>query len=279
VLSGPSYTSKFPTVVVRAGETGQLSKLLSGQALQESDSIISGFDNRTSDLVTDHLTDRAQSFAGLHEGAGEEAFVRDLLTAQNQAGLVRDLPELDLGSVDTSGYVAVSQRVSPAVTCFQQGLTRCATVKHEGLWGTGWDTHASIQLQSGHYETLFADLLIILNTLENTPGEIEDTLADEVVVVVFSEMGRTPKINAQGGKDHWTDTSAMILGPGVSGGRVIGGFDDTLLGKRVDLSSGEFSESGTRLTSAHLGATILALGDVDPGDYLGSVSPIGAVLG
>ncbi|MEE2751022.1 MAG: DUF1501 domain-containing protein [Myxococcota bacterium] len=279
VLSGPSYTAKHPTVVVRAGETGQLSKLLSGEALQESDSILSGFDPRMTDLVAAHVNSRAGAFAGLRTGVGEAGFVRDLSNAHEQLALVRDLPDLDLGSVDTSGYVPVSQRVSPAITCFRQGITRCATVKHEGLWGTGWDTHAAIQLQGDHYETLFADLLLIQDMLENTPGEVEASLADEVVMVVFSEMGRTPKVNAQGGKDHWTDTSAMILGPGVSGGRVIGAYDDVLLGQKVDLASGELSESGTRLTSAHLGATILALGDVDPGDYLGSVPPIGAVLG
>ncbi len=109
VLSGPSFTAKYPTVVVRAGETGQLSKLLSGQALRESDSIIPGFDARTAELVAAHANSRVQAFAGLHTGQGEEAFVRDLLIAQNQVGLVRDLPDLDLGSVAGSLEVILPQ--------------------------------------------------------------------------------------------------------------------------------------------------------------------------
>jgi len=150
-------------------------------------------------------------------------------------------------------------------------------VKHEGLWGTGWDTHAGIGTQSAHFQVLFTDLLSIQEKLEQMPGELEPTLAEEVVVVVFSEMGRMPQTNSQGGKDHWTETSALVYGPGVAGGQVIGGFDDSLMGRRIDLTTGGVDAGGERLTSAHLGATVLALGDVDPTAYLG-VEPIGAAL-
>ena len=62
-------------------------------------------------------------------------------------------------------------------------------------------------------------------------------------------------------------------GAGVAGGRVVGAYDDTLLGRRVDLASGEVTDSGTLLGSEHIGATILALADVDS-----EFSPISAVL-
>ena len=71
VLSGPSYTARHPTVVVRAGETGQLTKLLDGSALQESDSMVSGFDPRMTDLVAAHVNSRAADFAALRTGMGE----------------------------------------------------------------------------------------------------------------------------------------------------------------------------------------------------------------
>lgn len=36
-------------------------------------------------------------------------------------------------------------------------------------------------------------------------------LLDETLVVVLSEMGRTPKLNADGGRDHWTNCYSVML--------------------------------------------------------------------
>jgi len=85
---------------------------------------------------------------------------------------------------------------------------------------------------------------------------------------VLSEMGRHPQINDSGGRDHWTYTSAMLLGAGVRGGQVIGELDEDFQGRPVDLVTGEARDDGTGLVPGHLGATLLALGGVDPGDVL-----------
>jgi len=51
-------------------------------------------------------------------------------------------------------------------------------------------------------------------------------LLDETLVVVMSEMGRTPKINANGGRDHWTSCySVLFAGAGIRGGTVYGESD------------------------------------------------------
>src|SRR5713226_1887530 len=51
-------------------------------------------------------------------------------------------------------------------------------------------------------------------------------LLDETLVVVMSEMGRTPKINANGGRDHWTYCySVLFAGAGIRGGTVCGASD------------------------------------------------------
>lgn len=51
-------------------------------------------------------------------------------------------------------------------------------------------------------------------------------LLDETLVVVMGEFGRTPKINAQGGRDHWGNVfSVMLAGGPVPGGAVIGASD------------------------------------------------------
>jgi uncharacterized protein (DUF1501 family) len=51
-------------------------------------------------------------------------------------------------------------------------------------------------------------------------------LLDETVVAVLSEMGRTPKINKNGGRDHYPPVWTNILaGGGIKGGQVIGSSD------------------------------------------------------
>jgi hypothetical protein len=51
-------------------------------------------------------------------------------------------------------------------------------------------------------------------------------LLDETLVVVMSEMGRTPQVNASGGRDHWTFCySVLLAGAGIRGGSVYGASD------------------------------------------------------
>ena len=61
-------------------------------------------------------------------------------------------------------------------------------------------------------------------------------------------------------------------------GQVLGGLDTVGRGQRVDLASGDITESGTALLPEHLGATLLALGDVDPADYISNPQPIAAAM-
>ncbi len=51
-------------------------------------------------------------------------------------------------------------------------------------------------------------------------------IRDKLVVVIQSEMGRTPFYNKGEGKDHWSIGSVMFLGAGIRGNRVIGSTDD-----------------------------------------------------
>ena len=51
-------------------------------------------------------------------------------------------------------------------------------------------------------------------------------IRDKLVIVIQSEMGRTPNYNKGNGKDHWSVGSIMFMGPGVKGNRVIGATDD-----------------------------------------------------
>jgi hypothetical protein len=59
-------------------------------------------------------------------------------------------------------------------------------------------------------------------------------LRDKLVVVIQSEMGRTPTYNKGNGKDHWSIGSAMFLGPGIKGDRIVGATDEKQFAVPVD---------------------------------------------
>jgi hypothetical protein len=83
----------------------------------------------------------------------------------------------------------------------------------------GWDHHyRNFQiLQDRHAPWLDQALAALLHDLSDR-GLLETTL-----VIAVGEFGRSPKINATAGRDHWEHCySALVAGGGVKGGRVIG---------------------------------------------------------
>ncbi|MEC8381733.1 MAG: transcriptional initiation protein Tat, partial [Myxococcota bacterium] len=82
-----------------------------------------------------------------------------------------------------------------------------------------------------------------------------------------------------GGRDHWTFTSALLMGAGIKGNQSIGGLDSKAIGRPISLETGEMTDNGVMLLPQHLGATLLALGDVDYGRHVNQdVHPISAVM-
>ncbi len=51
----------------------------------------------------------------------------------------------------------------------------------------------------------------------------ERGLSDQILLVATGEMGRTPRINRRGGRDHWSRLAPLLIyGGGTRGGQVIG---------------------------------------------------------
>ena len=88
--------------------------------------------------------------------------------------------------------------------------------------GQNWDAHNDNAGQHKNHLLPLADqsLSALIEDLDQR-GLLESTL-----VVACGEFGRTPKINANGGRDHWPDCySVFLAGGGVSGGAVYGASD------------------------------------------------------
>jgi hypothetical protein len=91
-----------------------------------------------------------------------------------------------------------------------------------GIDHSGWDHHFTIfpSLKKDmlpHVDRAFSALIADLEQR----GLLKSTL-----VVMMGEMGRTPGINPQAGRDHWSMAQSVIFsGGGVKQGRVIGATD------------------------------------------------------
>jgi hypothetical protein len=86
----------------------------------------------------------------------------------------------------------------------------------------GWDTH------SKNFPALQDELLPMLD--QGLSALLEDLeqrgLLGQTLVVVMGEFGRTPKVNSNGGRDHWgLCQSVLLAGGGIRGGQVYGSSD------------------------------------------------------
>jgi len=273
VLDGPSFPGRLGTVVTRTGGGGQLEDLLSGDILDDSEIPIRPLDYRSEDLVDRYLERRAQAELLSAKSPEQER----LLAAYDQS-LQRSLNLKSLkDDVDWGAGTLFGQQIKVGVAALSLGISRCITMHFKE---NSWDTHQdNMALQSENFSSLYNYLLVLMDTLEVNPGTSPGaTLADETLVVVLSEMGRTPQLNSDEGRDHWPCTSMMLVGPGISGGRVIGEFNDFFYGAEIDPGSGEKDSGGILMTSANVGATLTKLADVDSEEFLPGVATIPGLL-
>lgn len=123
----------------------------------------------------------------------------------------------------------------------------------------GWDTHDDVvtrlrdgytgaQVPVGKIPSLDLALSALVQDL------VERGLWESTLVIVMGEFGRTPKLNAQAGRDHWPRCfSVAVSGGGTRTGQVIGESD----------SRGE-SPREQPVTPADLVYSLFQLLDIDP---------------
>jgi Protein of unknown function (DUF1501) len=81
-----------------------------------------------------------------------------------------------------------------------------------------WDSHgANFDLVRDHGAKLDQCLSALIQDLD------QRGILDDVTVIAWGEFGRTPKINAGAGRDHWAPVScAFLAGGGIRAGQAIG---------------------------------------------------------
>lgn len=92
-----------------------------------------------------------------------------------------------------------------------------------GVDAPGWDVHFNC------FPSLQTDLIPYADrAFSALITDLEQRgLLDETLVVMMGEMGRTPRVNAQAGRDHWSMAQTIIFaGGGTRPGQVIGATDE-----------------------------------------------------
>ena len=205
-----------------------------------------------------YLDQRRSRFTERMGARAESARVATLQAAIERQRALEDstlLEELEFGDSGT-----IQSQCTLAASLLGAGFCYSASING----GTNWDTHDDISQQHGLYDTLFGGLNVLVDALK------VENIWEDTIVVVISEMTRTPLMNRDGGKDHWPNTSALLFGGGLDGGRTLGGSSqDTLDALPVNLASGELdSSSDTVITYGRFAAGVLHATGVDTSAYL-----------
>lgn len=137
----------------------------------------------------------------------------------------------------------LAQQAEIALASFKAGVCVSANLSIGQF-----DSHAN---NDADQMKLIPEFLAGIAHLVRRAGELK--IREQLVVVIQSEMGRTPDYNAGNGKDHWSIGSAMFLGRGVKGNRVLGATDAKQFAVLLDPAKLALDkEKGVRVRPEHV---------------------------
>jgi hypothetical protein len=146
-------------------------------------------------------------------------------------------------------------RAALAVRAITSGSCRCVSfVIADGLdthEGNTWDIVQGPSQAAG-FNTI-ARMMDDLSSVE-VPDGSGDSYMDRTNIIAYSEFGRTPRINAYGGRDHWLANSLLLAGADIQGGQVLGGTSDVGMAPLpINVATGAIDlAEGVALRPAHV---------------------------
>ncbi len=147
----------------------------------------------------------------------------------------------------------LSQQADIALASFKAGVCVSANLSIGQF-----DSHANNDVDQ---MKLIPEFLAGIRYLLHRAEELK--IRDRLVVIVQSEMGRTPTYNNGNGKDHWSIGSIMFLGRGIKGNRVLGATDEKQF--QVPLDPQKLTcdrEKGTRVRPEHIHTALRELAGI-----------------
>ena len=274
VLGRTSFTGDYASLAARAGTANQIGTLLDPVRAfpPESGDFTPRFapDMEESELIRQHVLARAERVKTVRGAMGKNAsryqdFIDSLARGDELAAAA------EFGDFSYTIDLGVQSQI--ALDVLEQDISRVIQMELGGF-----DTHTLNMQQATLQDTFFAGLSALIDELSIRDGaEAGNKLIDETVVLVVSEMGRTPLLNDAQGKDHWPVTSALVIGGGSSGGRALGATDDDLLSRTVDMQTGTAMDDGGSLDYTSFAAGLLGLVGVDFTEHLPGAEPFDAL--
>ena len=185
------------------------------ERLQDREALRSSFDNLRRDI------DQSGNFEGLDE------FSRQALgiLSSSKLGEALDLTNEDPRTLERYGKPDPEWRAdgAPKMTTNLLLARRLveAGARYVSLNFSRWDWH------SENFKRGRTDIPMLDKALCALVEDIHDRgMEKDVSIVCWGEFGRTPKINAKGGRDHWPKANFCLLaGGGMKTGQVIGSTD------------------------------------------------------
>jgi uncharacterized protein (DUF1501 family) len=127
--------------------------------------------------------------------------------------------------MDSNGAPRVPQSMLLARRLVEAGA-RVVTLNY-----SKWDWHGGRNVEGRADNSIFVreqeDFPIFDNCVSALVADLHVRgLADDCSVIIMGEFGRTPRISAQIGRDHWPNVNcALLAGGGMRTGQVIGATD------------------------------------------------------
>lgn len=246
----------------RVGNTNSLTRLAFPNQIDPSNAESVYHSQGTWDAIMAHRRKRLENLEGNSGLPRVQKAMNHLYVTRESSNELKLLKEY-LPQLDNSNN-PLRRQAQLAIAAYKAGIAASAN-----LTVGGFDTHGD------HDNRQFNALMRYTEGVTFLMEEAErQEIADKIVVVMGSDFGRTPGYNMNMGKDHWSITSMMVMGPGIPGNTVIGETNHGHVAKTVNKDTLELDESGIRITPEHVHLALRKHAGIW-GDELEQLFPIG----
>jgi hypothetical protein len=192
--------------------------------LADRKSLLAGFDGFRREVDTSGLTDSMDSITAqaLHVITSNRLakalnLRNEPLSLRRRYGIPEDAVPVKKGGKLLEQFLIARRLIEAGVRVVTLAFSMWP-LERESRGGYNWDWHAGNFEKARRCVPLFDQgLTALVEDLE------EKGLLQDVAVVAWGEFGRSPRINAAAGRDHWPKVNTCVLaGGGLRAGQVLG---------------------------------------------------------
>ena len=269
-----------PLAFVTSGGYDETGGVVAGTRLGNTTTIEElAFSNRRSPANADDIY-KSEATMTLLEKAQADRIQREI-DKQNLEGLKQKMGEYQAAHSGSNELKKLIDNIKDSLSnnrVYSQGRLAMAGYK-AGLTSSvnislgGFDTHGN------HDTNQLRSLGRLLEGVDLLKQEAKDQgIAKKVIFVMMSDFGRTPGYNVNNGKDHWSVSSVMFMGPGIRGGRVVGSSSARHNAEKVNPKTLKKDINGIKITYAHVNKAMRKLAGIEANKLLTQYYPLDGTI-